>query len=675
MRTSLCFLFLIMFSLSYGQFAEPKFGKIEPEELRMTKYDKDTTADALMLFDYGTTKFVLSPEEKFEFVFERHFRIKIFKKSAFRLADFKFSLYDTGTRREKIGDLKAVTYNLVDGKVVKTKLDNDNIYLDKSKNYNIEKFAFPQVKEGSIIELSYTIVSDFLYNLRGWNFQYSIPAVWSQYIYEIPEYFNYRLSTKGYLPFDINTNDRFMAKFSVLQRGERINYVGGFGRSQSQNIDISVNTNRHTFATKDVPAFIPEPNIDCEDNYLQSIEFELSSIQFPNEPMTDYATTWESVNEQMSTDEDFGKLLKSDGFIKDTVNILCKNKTTPLDKARSIYSYVQKRMKWDGLNKIWSKDGLKKPFIQRSGSSSEINLLLTLMLKNTGLNANPVLFSTRDNGMAVSIFPTISKFNSVLTSLSIDDKIYLLDATSEFCPFGSLPAQDINGQGRVINSLTGDWVDLDTKIRYTEVKYYVLNIHPDGKFTGFIKGSYDGYGGINYRIDLSVEKSNDDYIRKMQENAKGLNINGYTISGRYDINSPLTDSLNVDITDHAEVIGDKLLFQPMLFETLEKNRYTLQDRKYPINYNFPISEIYVFDYTIPAGYQVESLPKPSMFTLPDGSITVYYDIKNTGNKISVVYKRSVNKIMFLPQEYGALKELYNQVVSKHTESIILKKIV
>jgi hypothetical protein len=674
MRTSVCFLFLIMFSLSYGQLAEPKFGKIEPEELSMMKYDKDTTADALMLFDYGTTKFTLSPQEKFQFVFERHFRIKIFKKSAFKLADFNFNFYESDSRKEKIAELKAVTYNLVDGKVVKTKLDNDNIYVDKSNNYNIEKFAFPQVKEGSIIELSYTIVSDFLYNLRGWAFQYSIPAVWSQYIYEIPEYFNYRFSTKGYLPFDISANTRFLAKFSVMQRGEI--YAGnGGGRTQSQNIDINVYTNRHILATKDVPAFISEPNIDCEDNYIQSIEFELSSIQFPNEPMTDYANTWESVNEQMNTDEDFGKLLKSDGFIKDTVNFLCKNKTAPIDKASSIYSYVQKRMKWDGLNRIWSKNGLKKPFISRTGSSSEINLLLTLMLKNAGLDANPVLFSTRDNGMAVSMLPSISKFNSVLTRLSIDGKIYLLDATSEFCPFGSLPAQDINGQGRVINNLTGDWVDLETKIRYAEVKNYVLDIHPDGKFTGFIKGSYDGYGGINYRHDLSVEKTNDDFIRKMQEDAKGLSINGYNISGRYDINGPLTDSLNVDITDHADIIGDKLLFQPMLFETMEKNRYTLQDRKYPINYNFPISETYVFDYTIPAGYQVESLPKPSVFKLPDGSITVYYDIKNTGNKISVVYKRSVNKILFLPEEYGALKELYNQVVSKHTESIILKKIV
>jgi hypothetical protein len=227
----------------------------------------------------------------------------------------------------------------------------------------------------------------------------------------------------------------------------------------------------------------------------------------------------------------------------------------------------------------------------------------------------------------------------------------------------------------VINDLTGDWVNLETKMKFTEVKNYVLNITPEGNFTGFIKESYDGYGGIYYRESINEEKSNDDFIKKLQENTKGLNVLGYSISEKDNIYKPLADSLNVEITDRAEIIGDKILFQPMLFEKLEKNRYTLEDRKYPVNYNYPITETYIFEYTIPEGYQVESLPKPAVLKFPDNSIMVYYDIKTSGNKISIVYKRNVNKILFLPEEYKSLKELYNQIVSKHAESIILKKIV
>jgi hypothetical protein len=96
-------------------------------------------------------------------------------------------------------------------------------------------------------------------------------------------------------------------------------------------------------------------------------------------------------------------------------------------------------------NRIYANRGLKKPFSERSGSSAEINLLLTLMLQNAGIKADPVMFSTRENGSPLSVFPTISKFNSVLTKVDIQGKIYLLDATSDYCALAfSLPAMSMD---------------------------------------------------------------------------------------------------------------------------------------------------------------------------------------------------------------------------------------
>jgi len=669
LKKSLCFIFLINSFLSFSQFKEPNFGKIELSELEMTKYDKDTTAGALMLFDNGSTKFILNQENKFQFVFERHFRIKIFKKSAFNLANFKFDMYRGNLSREVLNTLKASTFNLVNGKVVQTKVNRDNIFEEESKSYTTKKFAFPEVKEGSIIELSYSITSDFLYNLRGWKFQYNYPALWSQYNFVIPEYFNYRQFSKGYLSYAINKIEDEETTFKILNEAT----YEARSHTQTEYENIIAKTKDVTLATKDVPAFISEPNIDCEDNYIQSLDFELSSIQYPGHVRKDYAQTWESVNKEMIEDDEFGLLLKSKGFINDTVKILCKDKASDLDKASAIYNYVQKRMKWNDNYRLYSKRGLKKPYEERAGSSSEINLLLTLMLQSAGLNANPVIFSTRDNGNGFEFYPTISKFNSVLSKLEIDGKTYLLDATNEFCPFGILPSNDINEKGRVVNNETGDWVNLDNSTKHKETKVYSLNILPDGKLTGTIIGKYDGYAGINYRENLSHEKSNDDYIRKKQENLKGLSINGYSIVNKSDIAQPLSDSLNVEITDNVEKIGDKILFQPLLYETISKNRYTLEDRKYPVNYNYPISELYIFNYMIPDGYEVESIPLSRTMKLPDNSIVVSYNIQTDANVITIVYKRSINKNLFLPNEYLDLKEFYNQLVKKHSEQIILKK--
>ena len=94
---------------------------------------------------------------------------------------------------EKLENLKAHTYNLENGKVVETKVDVKNsVYRSGlDKNHVVQKFAFPAIKEGSIIEYEYTISSDFIFNLQPWKFQGDHPVLWSEYQVSIPEFFYY----------------------------------------------------------------------------------------------------------------------------------------------------------------------------------------------------------------------------------------------------------------------------------------------------------------------------------------------------------------------------------------------------------------------------------------------------------------------------------------------------
>lgn len=655
-----------------AQFNKPKFGDIEISDLQMSVYAKDTTAEALVLFDDGNSSFNLNSNREFQILYERHFRIKIFKKSAADLADITLKLYQKGNYKESLSGFKGMTYNLVNGKIVKTKLTNDMVFETKDKRYTIKKIAFPEVREGSIIEFSYTILSDLLYNFRGWVFQYDYPALWSQYSYVIPEYFSYRRSAKGYLDFDVNIAKEGTKNFIVHYEAEVVPGIGG-GRTPTQNYNLEASTNVFVLGVKDVPAFISEPDIDCEENYLQSVEFELNSIKMPDQPLQVYTSSWETVNNEMDTDEDFGNLLKSGAFISDTLAFICKGASSDLEKAIRIYYYVQNRMKWNGDYSLWSEKGLKKPYIDRIGNTSEINLLLTLMLRNAGLMANPVLFSTRENGIPFTYLPTISKFNSVLTQLEVGGKIYLLDPVNKYCPFGILPPPDLNTRGRVINNRGGDWVSLEPAEKYSETKEYNLEITADGSLKGTVTGSYDGYAGVAYRYLLSFENSLDDYFRKMQENEKGLTITSYSIADRFNPSKPLSDTMKIEVDDHIEFIGDKILFNPMLFEQIEKNRYTLEQRNYPVNYSYPSSRKYVFNYSLPEGYQVEFLPKSGVYSLPDNSISFSYSLQNIGNKIKIEYFQDIKKILFLPEEYQNLKKIYDQIMNKQAEQIMIKK--
>ena len=60
--------------------------------------------------------------------------------------------------KEDVSFSDAVTYNLVGGKIEKTKLKSEGEFNEKiNKYWRRKKITMPNVKEGSIIEYEYTI--------------------------------------------------------------------------------------------------------------------------------------------------------------------------------------------------------------------------------------------------------------------------------------------------------------------------------------------------------------------------------------------------------------------------------------------------------------------------------------------------------------------------------------
>src|SRR5690606_2867036 len=118
----------------------------------------------------------------------------------FDYATSDVQLYKSGSDEEKESGLKAATYNLVDGKIQETKLEKDGIFkTEVSKYYNETKFTVPNIKEGSVIEYKYTIASPFYWSVDDFVFQHAIPVKKLEAKFETPEYFNFKVNTKGYL--------------------------------------------------------------------------------------------------------------------------------------------------------------------------------------------------------------------------------------------------------------------------------------------------------------------------------------------------------------------------------------------------------------------------------------------------------------------------------------------
>ncbi|MCE1198954.1 MAG: hypothetical protein LWW85_08295, partial [Marinilabiliales bacterium] len=125
-----------------------EFGKFSQEEFDLKNYAKDTTAEAVVLYDIGKSFFQLY-DNGYRLVFEHKTKLKIFKKSGFKFAQFEVPYYVENAQMEMIDKMAGNTYNLENGKLRITPLDPKTIFDEKtSDNWRRKKIALPDVKEG-----------------------------------------------------------------------------------------------------------------------------------------------------------------------------------------------------------------------------------------------------------------------------------------------------------------------------------------------------------------------------------------------------------------------------------------------------------------------------------------------------------------------------------------------
>ncbi len=147
-----------------------KFGNVTAEDFKQTVYSIDSNANAVVIADIGSTQIVGNNKAGFSLQFKNYRRAHILNKNGYDIGTVEIELYSSGEDEEELENLKAVTYNLVNGKVVETKLDiKSGVFKDKlDKNRVRKKFTLPNLKEGSIIEYEYRIQSDFIFNIKQW---------------------------------------------------------------------------------------------------------------------------------------------------------------------------------------------------------------------------------------------------------------------------------------------------------------------------------------------------------------------------------------------------------------------------------------------------------------------------------------------------------------------------
>ncbi|TDW45839.1 transglutaminase superfamily protein [Flavobacterium sp. 270] len=647
------FSFLFISTISKINAQNYQLENVTKEELLEKSNPKDTTAPAAILFKKAKTYFTYS-DRGFLATNVYELKIKIYKKEGLSWANQKVSYYvgyeNLNDDSVKFSD--AVTYNLENGAIVKTKLNSEGSFKNKiNKYWNESTITLPNVKVGSIIEFKYVLKTENIIRLPDFDFQFDIPVNYFEYKTEIPEFFIYKTVNIGFNKIETQTE---------LVQNKQL-YASDYKQINS------------TYTGYNIPALTKEKYIDNINNYLGSIHKELEKKRFPDKPVVDYTKTWEGVATTIYKSESFGKEIKVKDYFTEDLKSLIQNLNTPREKLNAIFNFVQKRMNWDERRGYNVDKGVKKAYTDRTGNVAEINFMLLSMLKTAGIEANPVLVSTLENG--IPLFPTLTDFNYVIASAEIDGEQILLDASNKFTTPNILPLNVLNWNGRLIKE---DGTSKEIPLIRNEASKNFYNIIAEidpksGKVEGTLNIRKTGYNALKFRA-ANDNKKNEEYLEKL-ENDFNIEVKEYSIENKNeDLSKAVSEKIEFTLNHPYDVIDSKIIMRPLLFFTDKNNPFNQENRIMPVYFGFVNHHNYTISYEIPAGYAVESLPKSKRIALENKQAVFTLVTAIEDNKIQIRSTTEINKAIFAADEYDMLKEFFQKIIESQNEKIVLKKI-
>ncbi len=628
------------------------FGILNSGELKMATYEKDTTANAVVLFEEGKIIF-----------FDKNYRpytrntiykkIKILKKEGAKHVNIRIYIYNSTdtSSKEKILKIKAITHNMGS----QTSLQKAAIYTTRiNEHWKEVTFAMPNVKEGSVVEYSYEIESPYLYHFTGWDFQSSIPKIESVFKAEIPGNYVYNRKLVGLLR--LTTNNASLKK-------KCFNIEGVSGYSDCEVL---------TYAMKDIPAFIEEDYMTSKKNFLSRIDFEFSEHKRFDGVNTKYTTTWDAVDYDYRKDKNIGGQLKRKSFFEGVLPPEIIATTDELEKAKKVFYFMQNHYSWNEEYKLFNGSNVKKAYKEGVGTVGEINISLINALDASGIDAELAVMSTRKNGYPTKLYPVITEFNYLIAKVLIDGKSYFLDATVKNLPFGMLPYRCLNKEVRVMDFKNGSyWEDIvPVKKNGTKIQM-LLEYTEDGTYEGSMRIVRNGYNALNKRENIKGT-TEEKYVIAIEDKSESLEIISYSNYNLEAIEKTLTEEFEIILeTDNS--IADYIYLNPFFVGQIEENPFKLKERLYPVDFGYARKFDFILSMEIPEGYKIETLPKSKAISLPDNGGKFVYQINHDEYKIRINFKYILNKPYFYSNEYHALKEIFNQMILSQNEPVVLKK--
>ena len=645
---------MCLVSVAMAQTPEPnlKWGKPTDAELNMTTYAPDPDAEAVVLCSQTELRYDLSSGSFKLNTFTKK-RIKILKEEGKDHANGGISYIYNGHRSgqcEILAKLKATAFNMVDGKLVKTKMEGDMVnHEDVTKTLRLTKFTVPQVTVGTVIEVEYEIDSDYFYNIDDWQAQEDIPVMYTSFDVTVPEYFSFHIDERGSYPLERKIETTNMTISGILP----------------------CSCTHYRFVGRNLPALRDKKLLYAPEFYGQRIVMELSAIDIPGTMIKYFSTDWDDVDKGLLEDDDFGGRLGKNPLKTEMQEAGVASISDPKERIMAIYRLLKDRVKWNEKYALYSESA-SKVLKERSGSNASINFILINMLRDAGFEAYPAVMRSRDNGFLTVTRATAKELNTFVVAIKVGDKYSYLDGSIEDGWLDVLPDHLLVDRARIVSKdKQSEWVNLMGVSESKSRSMVKGELQADGTLQADIQTKYTRLEAASPRHDLRMATDSATFVSEL---AQELNceIESLSLTNHHGLGPDV--ERNMHVTKQCDAAGDMIYLNPWVLTLMSENPLTEEKRTLPVEFPYLYTDNLTSVITLPEGYVVEELPQSLMIKSEDGKLSCVIASSADGSMLSSRCQIQVSKLFFSPDEYPFVKSFLEEIYKRLQDVIVIKKV-
>jgi hypothetical protein len=538
---------------------------------------------------------------------------------------------------------------------------------DREQSVHVMAFTLPDVTVGSIL--------DYRYNIR-YDDNMAVPPTWmvQDALFMREASFKF-IPTLHLLQLAHNRVGRGYAWTSFLPSGvqpkaeNRPRNSFASDKEVSEWVDLNV---------ANIPALTHEPYAPPTNTRQYRVNFYyMGGMASEQDFWKEEGTFWNKAVESF-----LGR--NSQTFA--TANQLVSPSDTTEQKLRKLYLYVAKlenqsyiperEKKEDKVIGLKTNEGADDVVRQQSGSHDELNRLFVALARSQHLPAWMIRVPDRQRTFFEPSYLSARQFDGEIAIVEVDGKEQYFDPGSKYCPYGLLDWRYSNSQGQRQSAKGVDFGETPLN-NYNQAQLQRmarLDLADTGTVSGTITVGYYGLEGMLRRQRagrtdaVGRRKELEDEVRSWLPANSEVGLS--KVPQWENAEAPFAAEFKVSFP-LAVNAGKRWILQPHVMQVNQKARFASSSRTDSVYFDYPSREIDEVHITLPAGFEVESLP-------PNDAVRTEFSLYRTNQKQeasnSILSSRDLAMagLAFPATMYKDLKGFYDQVKTADDQQLILR---